>query len=169
MDYSMNANDRLQLQKMIQQSGAEDQTELIRETKHSNMIRDQVNIITNLINEKNDMYNNNYEDFEKLVIEETYFLFSRYTDIFNKVIKQEINLDILDKFLDTLKLIEDGKVDQHEASVKVGNYLKELYVDSALKKAEKLDKKNNNKEEVKSEIREISWSEYKNLKKKNFL
>jgi hypothetical protein len=62
------------------------------------------------------------------------FFIQNYTDIYNKVLKNEINLDILNKFLDTLELIENGEVDQHEASVKVGTYLKELYVDSALKK-----------------------------------
>ena len=78
------------------------------------------------------------------------------------VLKNEINLDILNKFLDALELIENGEVDQHEASVKVGTYLKELYVDSALKKTEKMDAENSNKDDEKKEFMEISWKEYKN-------
>ena len=82
----------------------------------------------------------------------------------NKVLKNEINLDILNKFLDALELIENGEVDQHEASVKVGTFLKELYVDSALRKTEKMDAENSNNDDEKNDIMEISWSEYKRVR-----
>ena len=48
--------------------------------------------------------------------------------------------------------------------VKVGTYLKELYVDSALKKTEKMDAENSNKDDEKKEIIEISWSKYKRVR-----
>ena len=67
------------------------------------------------------------------------FLFTYYTDIFNKIRKDEIDIGILNKFLDVLRRIEDGELDQHEGSFMVGTILKDIYVDSALKKAEKLD------------------------------
>ena len=56
-------------------------------------------------------------------------------------------------------------MDQHEASFTVGKYLKELYVDSALKRAEKIDKKTEEelkrgREEKVEEIK-ITWKEYK--------
>jgi len=38
-----------------------------------------------------------------------------------------------------LREIEDGKLDQHEGSFKVGTILKRIYVDSALKRSENLD------------------------------
>ena len=69
------------------------------------------------------------------------FLFTRYTDIFNKVKKDELDLSILNTFLNVLEEIETGKLDQHEASYKVGSILKQLYIDSALKKSEHLDNK----------------------------
>ena len=59
-------------------------------------------------------------------------------DIYNKIRKDEIDMTILLKFLDVLKKIEDNELDQHEGSFEVGKLLKELYVDSALRKAEKL-------------------------------
>ena len=46
---------------------------------------------------------------------------------------------MLNKFLNVLKQIEDGKIDQHEGSYMVGTILKEIYIDSALKKAEKTE------------------------------
>ena len=107
-----------------------------------------------------------FEKFDILAVKECSFLFQNYTDIYNKVLKNEVNTEILNKFLDALELIENGEVDQHEASVKVGAYLKELYVDSALKKAEKNDAKaeENNKDDTVNEIVEISWEEYKKIR-----
>jgi hypothetical protein len=61
-------------------------------------------------------------------------------DFFDKVIKDEIDLRIMTRLLIVLKLIEDEKVDQHEGSVMVGKILKERYLDSAVKRADTLDK-----------------------------
>ena len=44
-------------------------------------------------------------------------------EYFNKL-KDQLDLNILHKFLSTLKQVEEGKLDQHEASVKVGQALK---------------------------------------------
>ena len=40
-----------------------------------------------------------------------------------------------------LKEIEDGETDQHEASVKIGKILKELYIDSAMKNEKNIENK----------------------------
>ena len=40
-----------------------------------------------------------------------------------------------------LKEIEDNKIDQHEASVKIGKILKKLFIDSAMKNEKKNKKK----------------------------
>ncbi len=160
MNYSLNSNDRLQLDKMIKESDAEDKTELIRKTKHSQIIKEQVKLLQNLKKKHKNIYENNFTKFDEIAVNECQFLFNNYTEIYNKVLKNEINLDILDKFLNVLKLIENGEIDQHEGSVKVGTYLKELYIDSALKKTEKNDK---NENEDSGEIEEIniSWSQFK--------
>ena len=89
------------------------------------------------------------------------FLFTYYTDIFNKIRKNEIDINILNKFLDVLRKIEDGELDQHEGSFMVGSLLKELYVDSALKKSEKLDELSENKVEPKKAQVNISWKQFK--------
>ena len=162
MDYNLNSNDRLQLNKMIKESDAEDKTELIRKTKHSQIIKEQVSLLQNLKKTHKNLYENNFTKFDELAVKECQFLFRYYTEIYNKVLKNEINLEILDKFLNVLKLIENGEIDQHEGSVKVGTYLKELYIDSALKKTEKNDKNSNGNEDSR-EIEEIniSWSQFK--------
>jgi hypothetical protein len=157
----MDDKQRLQLQNMIKTNNVEDQTELIRNLKHSQVLRNEIN---NMIMLKAKFRG----DDEKIYNEcanECNFLFTYYTDIFNKVRKNEIDINILNKFLDVLRKIEDGNLDQHEGSFMVGTLLKELYVDSALKKAEKLDA-NSDKEKVEPKRADIkiSWNQFKNMK-----
>jgi hypothetical protein len=106
-------------------------------------------------------------DDEKIAQEcmnESNFLFTYYTEIFNKVKKDEIDINLLYKFLDILKKIEDGHLDQHEGSFQVGTILKDIYVDSALKKAEKLDAANETeKVEPKKANVNISWKQFKKM------
>jgi hypothetical protein len=60
-----------------------------------------------------------------------------------------------------LQQIEEGQLDQHEGSFLVGTLLKELYIDSALKKAEKLDEANEAPVEPRKPEVNISWRQYK--------
>ena len=89
------------------------------------------------------------------------FLFDNYTDIFNKLYKDQLNVQILYTFIQELKNIENGRTDQHEASFKIGKLLKELYIDSALKQAEKHDKKE--KKKVPRKEKKISWNQFKKM------
>jgi hypothetical protein len=162
MDYTLNSNDRLQLDQMLKANDVEDKTELIRKTQHSSIIKNEVTILETLKKKNKEMYKNNFEKFDLLAVEKCQFLFNNYTDIYNKVIKNELDLNLLNKFLEALSQIEQGKIDQHEASVKVGTYLKELYIDSALKKAEKNDAKEekiNNTDKYEN----ISWNDFKHI------
>lgn len=156
----MDEKSRLQLQKMISANNVEDQTGLIRELKHSEILKKDIQTLLMLMEKFGD-------DHQQIQLESMYecnFLFTYYTDIYNKVRKDEISLVILYKFLDVLKQIEDGEVDQHEGSFIVGTLLKELYIDSALKKAEKLEKEHEHDEPVDTVVVEpvnISWRDFK--------
>ena len=155
----MDDKQRLQLQNMIKANNVEDQTEFIRNLKHSQIIRNDVNTMI-LLKAK---YRGDDAKIHEECINECSFLFTYYTDIYNKVRKDEIDIHILNKFLDVLKKIEDGILDQHEGSFLVGSILKELYIDSALRKAEKLDEKEGPKEEPKKPEKNISWKQYKKI------
>lgn len=159
----MDDKQRLQLANMIQVNNVEDQTDLIRNLKHSQVLRNEINNMI-LIKAK---YRDNEVKINEECINECGFLYTYYTDIFNKVKKDEIDIHILNKFLDVLRQIEDGKLDQHEGSFLVGTLLKELYVDSALKKAEKLDAEaeKNNQTQPKSTENNISWKQFKRMDK----
>ena len=69
---------------------------------------------------------------------------------------------MMSKFLVVLKMIEDGVVDQHEGSVYVGKILKEIYVDSAIKRADTLDRELAAEVVPKVPPKPITWNEYKN-------
>ena len=152
----MNELEKLNLQKMITENDVEDNTEVIRTYKHSDKIRKDVDTLIELIkNNKNDL------DFDTQCENKCFFIFFNYTDIYNKVKKNLLDIPTLYQFLDCLKKIEDGEQDQHEASFEIGKLLKNMYVDSALKKAERLDEEH---KEVREEPKSITWSEYKKSK-----
>jgi hypothetical protein len=163
----MNSLDRLQLEKMIQANDAADNTSQIRDLKHSMLIHADVATLLNLKRDYARLAKTNPDQFDMMCVNRCIFLFNNYTDIFNKVKKDEIDLAILGKLLGVLKMIEDGKVDQHEASVEVGQLLKQIYIDSALKKSEKLDKKHSNAGSGSSSddslppAKKVSWKQYK--------
>jgi hypothetical protein len=159
MNNIMDENSRLQLQRMVQANNVEDQTDLIRNLKHSIVLKSDINTLLFLKSKYGD-------DTDKIHLEamsECNFLFTYYTDIYNKIRKDEIELKILFQFLDVLKRIEDNELDQHEGSFLVGTLLKELYIDSALKKADKLNKLQGEEEKPKEEPIKISWKQYKHI------
>jgi hypothetical protein len=151
---------------MIKANNAEDQTDLIRELKHSDIFKKNIATLLNLKKQ----YANDQDRLHMECMVECSFLFNYYTDLYNKIRKDEIDMEILYQFLDVLKQIEDGMVDQHEGSFMVGTLLKKIYVDSALKKADKLERERaadaaNTPVIVREEPVEISWKQFKRMKK----
>ena len=159
---NLNNNERLNLDKLIKESDCENNTEHIRNVKHSVLIRDDIRKMDRLKTTHKELRVLDNEKFQQTCQSECSFLFTNYNDIFNRLIKDELDLTIMTKLLVVLKLIEDGKVDQHEGSVMVGRVLKELYVDSAIKHGENLDKQYESEPKTeKIDGKKISWKEYK--------
>jgi hypothetical protein len=156
----MNDSERLNLQKMIKANDAENNTPLIRELKHSKKILEEVDELLKIKRENPRLAKSNPEQFDALCVSKCSFLFNQYTDIFNKVKKDEINLQILLRLINVLHAIEEGGLDQHEGSFEVGKLLKEIYIDSALRKANKLNAETG-EEDTKEPAEQISWAEFK--------
>tara|TARA_B100000927_G_C16323738_1_gene412439 strand:- start:334 stop:795 length:462 start_codon:yes stop_codon:yes gene_type:complete len=151
----MNDFERLKLQEMIKTNDVEDQTNKIRELKHSDKIRTDVDKIKKLKMEET------HVNLRSRCQAECYFLFSNYTDIFNKLIKDEIDIKLLETFISILKKIELGEIDQHEGSYEVGKVLKNIYIDSALKRSNNLSAEDKPVEKRSSKM--ISWRDYKKM------
>ena len=158
----MNQTDRLQLNKIIQNNDVEDMTSEIRKKSHSDNIKNDVLKMIELKKKYSRLANTNPEQFTNILEKQCIFLFNNYTDIFNRIKKDELDLSILNQFLIVLKEIEDNKIDQHEGSYKIGQLLKQIYVDSAIKKSNKIDNEN---KEIEIKPVNISWKKYKENKK----
>jgi len=164
----MNPQEKIDLKKLIGNMGEyEDNTAGIREMKHSDAIRADIQKMMDLKQRRNPDISD--QAFSELCESECTFLFYKYTDIFRRVLRDEINLTIMSTALKVLKKIEDGEIDQQEGSVIVGKLFHEIYVDSALRRSDNLDKSAANaaSEDTsvpKYEGKSISWKEYRNKK-----
>ena len=160
----MNSSERLDLKRLIDEYQCENNTDNIRKLKHSVRIRDDIRTIDKLKKENQELRDSDQESFVELCKNASPFLYENYADIFRRVVKDELDMTIMTKLLIVLKLIEDGKVDQHEGAVMFGKYLKELYIDSAVKHADNLDKdRAQDSNSVPVVGKSIRWKEYKKM------
>jgi hypothetical protein len=164
----MNAEERLNLKKMLAQSqDYVDHTEDIRRLKHSGLLLDSMREIEKLKRANAEMRENDPDQFTEMCKTVAPLMYNLYMDLFHKLVKDELNLVIMIKLIRVLELIEQGKLDQNEGSVMVGKILKELYVDSAVRLGDKLDKANElatPRQPDKIEPKNIRWNEWKNCK-----
>lgn len=155
-----------QLNTIIQENNVEDNTNDIKIKKHSDLIRNDIKQYLILSKKYERLKATNYKQFEMICCKQCSFLFNNYTNIYNKLIKDCLNLDIMNKFLETMKNIEYGKINQHEGSYIIGEYLKQIYIDSALMEEKKNESKNHKKIQKKPEQcseKKISYKQFKLL------
>lgn len=161
----MNPEERLNLKKMLaQNTDYVDHTNDIRRLKHSGLLLDSMRDIEKLKRANSELRENTPDAFMELCRNTAPLMFSLYTDLFNKLVKDELNLVIMIRLIRILELIEQGQIDQNEGSVMVGKILKELYVDSAVRVGDKLDKLNEEANPTQVETNEpknVRWKQWK--------
>ena len=150
----LSESDRYQLSKMKEHFV--DKTDQIRESKHSGPLREN---ILSLLRIKKENPGLAKADLEPLILAECHFLFYEYMELYNLLLKEDMDPSILFQLLDVLKDIEDGKCDQTEGSVRVGTLLKEIYIDHKLSETRKRDELYSTPEPMKPKA--IHWKEYK--------
>lgn len=136
-------------------------TEKIRTVKHSEDILLDIGKICELKQSHPKMKIVEEDKFKHLCQTSCPFLYNNYTDIFNKVVNDELDLKMMVNFVKYLKQIEEGTLDQYDASVKIGTILKDMYVDSAMRKGVKLDEANATEAKQFVEPKKLSWAEFK--------
>ena len=153
---------RLKFNELLKESDASDNTEKIRKLKHSSKIKEQVSVMLDI---KKRYTRLDKKTLDKMIDTQCNWLFTHYFNLFNKLKKDELDINILGQFVNALKAVEDGKIDQHEASVQVGQILKKLYIDSALKKDKKEEAKRERQRKKKPANRKsnLTWSQFKKL------
>lgn len=169
----MDASQRLKLNEMVKGGDVVDQTNLIRHLKHSVLLRNNINTMSEIVKlYKQPLEGKQLDNCRERCALASNWLYEYYTDIFNRILKSNIDMTMLNKFIDILEQIEDGTCDQHDASFKVGTILKEIYIDSALRKNKQMEDALKKEEELKEENEELTFGalplteEEKELKRK---
>lgn len=149
----MNEEQRIQLNDLMKQNNTVDNTDLIRDLRHSKKIRKCVEQIEKI---KSGNPTADLKTLDTMCIETANFLFRNYTIIYNKLIRNQIDIPTLYLFLDKLKDIENGKLSQQEASYDIGMLLRNMYIDPRLNDVPK--------EPNYTKGKNISWVEFKVMK-----
>ncbi len=150
----MNEEQRLQLNELMKENNTVDNTDLIRDLRHSKKIRKCVEAIETI------KINNPTADLktlDELCMNSAGFLFRNYTVIYNKLLRNQIDIHIFYVFLDKLKQIENGKLSQQEAAYDIGMLLRNMYIDPRLKEMEE------QKEPDYKKGKDVSWTDFKNM------
>ena len=154
----MNPDEVLKLNDMIREGDCVDNTDTIRQLKHSQTITKNVTTILQ-IKKKHKL--NGIVDFKALdeeCLKECRFLFDNYTSIYNKLLRDQIDLPVFYKFLYYLKKIEDEELTFYQASYEIGNLLKNMYVDPIIEEKDREKEKENGRN-----VKPITWNEFKNM------
>lgn len=154
----MNSEQEKVLNRLIKENDVQDNTEKIKLLKHSSKIRNDVAIIQNI---KRQNKTKDFQTLDKEAIHTCSFLYTNYPNIYNKLLKDEIDIKIMYTFLDELAKIENGAQNQHEASYNIGMLLKSLYVDKKIYNESPASKKNSKSSLSKSKTNNLSYAEYK--------
>ena len=154
---------RLNLDKMLKEYNAEETTGKIRELKHSKLINEDITKFLLFKKKYNRLAQTNIHQFKQMARKHCHFLYDNYTNIFNRLLNDNLNLQILARFLSVLKRIEDGEIDQHEGSYEVGSLLKELYIDSVMRQDKRAKENEKKKKKPKKPVKKLSWSRYKQM------
>ena len=145
----MNPDEVLKLNDMIREGDCVDNTETIRQLKHSAIITKNVNTLLHIKKK----YGADLNKLDEECLKECRFLFDNYTSIYNKLLRDQIDLPVFYKFLYYLKKIEDNELTFYQASYEIGTLLKNMYVDPIIEDKEKNDRP----------VKPITWNEFKNI------
>lgn len=159
----MNTKQKKQLKKIIKENDVKDNTRMIRKDKKSSKIRKEVDIIQEIKIQENldDLTSvENKHDLKNKCAN----LYKNYSTLYEKLVKNQIDINILHTFLDELEKIERGVLNQHEASYNIGVLLKSLYVDKELKvDSDKNDGSDKNTEKHTRTEKKLSYAEFLQL------
>ena len=159
----MDKSQRLNIDKMVSENDVPQTTELIRKLKHSKKLYEDITRMSNLKKKYSRLAKTNQKQYRQIITNQCSFLFNHYTNIFNRLLKDQLDVKILYQFLNVLRKIEEGIVDQHDGSYEIGKILKELFVDSVVRQ----DKQQNDKTKKKipaHPVKKITWEEFKHMK-----
>ena len=105
----MDLESRLNLERMIKEYKPEETTDKIRTLKHSQKIHQDVERMLKI---QKDYKRLDFKTQERMIQKQCNFLYTHYFNLFNRLVKKELDLNILYKLILTLQKIENGELDQ---------------------------------------------------------
>lgn len=144
----MNPDQRTKLNQYINENGTKDFTDSIRESKRSVRVRKDVEQMLEIKRMNPNMRLMDPETFDRICAHECEFLNTEMNFLYEKLRDDKVDMDVFWQFLAMLERIERGELDQHTASMHIGELLKIMYVDKVIG-AEGTAKT------------DISWADYK--------
>lgn len=177
---NMNEAEQQALNDMIKEYNPVDNTELIKELKHSVVLKSNINKLLRIMAE----HKGNTNKIIELAKRDCEVLTVYYPKVFDAIKEGNYDLKILYEMLKVLQKIETGELTQHEASFEVGKYLKQQYIDDKIKLQQKVKEEHNLTDEEFStiykqstasnntsssttsttcnDVSKMTWKEYKN-------
>ncbi len=144
----MNREQKELLKRMEKENNTIDNTDRIRKLKHSDKIRQDVYTMQTM---KRCVKPEEEKHMMEWYKKNCSFLYENYKTIFEKLLKNELDIPLLFTFLDCLKRVEDGELQQQEASFEIGKILKQLYIDPKIQDEKTEYNKGKN----------VSWNDFK--------
>jgi hypothetical protein len=162
----MNPSDRLDLKKLMKAGEHDyvDNTDGIRRLKHSDLIAADMKKMEELKKSHASMRASSPDDFASLCQNKCSFLFNAYTDIYNRLFKDQLDVNLMLEALRTLKQVETGKINQQEGSIHMGKLFYKVFVSNAIKHEDAANipvSTTTSASSEKEEENKITWREYK--------
>jgi len=131
----MNQDHREKLNEMLKDNDdAVDNTDYIREQKYSDKIKLDVEKLMIFKSKHKELLATNRQEYDAKIKEECSFLSSTFPEVLDKLKEDNIDMKLMFQIIQIYRQIEEGKIDQHEASFMLGTVLKEIYVDTVISK-----------------------------------
>lgn len=152
--------DKEQLQKVLQgfRDEYQDNTDYLRENRKSVLLRDDILKMERL---KRGRGSSSSEDLAETCKAECPYLYSNFTMLFNKLVKDTVDLRQMFRVLEVLRQIEDGQINQDEGSVIVGKMFADLYLDSAKREGAAIDAAHEAERVERVEGKFLTWKQFK--------
>jgi hypothetical protein len=165
----MDPSDRIDLKKLMKTGEQDyvDNTDGIRRLKHSDLIAADMKKLQDLKVSHASMRSSFPDDFSNLCQKKCSFLFNAYTDIYNRLFKDQLDVDLMLDALRTLKQVETGKINQQEGSIIMGKLFYKVFVSNAIRHE---DSSNIPSPAVTAPVdaNQLTWLEYKRTVLKQF-
>ena len=170
----MDDKDRENLAKLLKAYEPDENTGLIRTQKNSSIIKEETMSFKKLQQTHERMMKTNSKMFRNMATKKCMLISEKFPMIFEKMLSNTLDYDVFGRFIFMLEQIENGRMNQHEASYHVGMLLKKMFVDTQIGEdgventtsestATLSDGQVIEKSDLERNTKEVSWAQFKML------